>query len=126
MEKGLFGFGVAMAFMNIPLLEKVKARNALRGTSRPYVCQRTDRRRIEADAAAMTTNRTGVQTMKRNIHRSRKSPGVPIAWRQAEYAALRANAADTCDDRVSENIFDVEDERAEVDIIIHAMTHDAN
>jgi len=27
---------------------------------------------------------------------------------------------------VSENIFDVEDERAEVDIIVRAMIHDAN
>lgn len=64
--------------------------------------------------------------MKRNVIRSRKSPQLPIAWREAEYAALRANAADTCDDRVSENIFDVDDERAEVDIIVHGMIHDAN
>ena len=49
-----------------------------------------------------------------------------IAWRAAEYAALRANAADTCDDRVSENIFDVEDERAEVDIIVDRMNHGSN
>ena len=52
--------------------------------------------------------------------------GVPIAWRKAEASALRANAADTCDDRVSENIFDVEDERAEVDIIVHGMSHGLN
>jgi hypothetical protein len=64
--------------------------------------------------------------MKRNAYRSRKSSELPIAWREAEYAALRANAADTCDDRVSDNIFDVEDERAEVDIIVHAMMHGAN
>ena len=64
--------------------------------------------------------------MKRNAIRSRKSPQLPIAWREAEYAALRANAADTYDDRVSENIFDIEDERAEVDIIVHGMIHDAN
>jgi hypothetical protein len=64
--------------------------------------------------------------MKRNALRSRKSPRLPIAWREAEYAALRANAADTCDDRVSDNIFDAEDERAEVDSIVHGMIHDLN
>ncbi len=64
--------------------------------------------------------------MKRSAFRSRKSPELPIAWREAEYAALQANAADTFDDRVSENIFDVEDERAEVDIIVHGMIHGAN
>ena len=64
--------------------------------------------------------------MKRTAIRHRKSPDLPIAWREAEYAALRANAADTCDDRVSEDIFDVEDERAEVDIIVHRLQHDVN
>ena len=64
--------------------------------------------------------------MKRTAHRSPKSTELPLAWREAEYAALRANAADTCDDRVSENIFDVEDERAEVDIIVDRMIHGAN
>jgi hypothetical protein len=65
-------------------------------------------------------------TMKRPALRHRKSPQLPIAWREAEYAALRKNDADTCDDRVSEDIFDVEDERAEVDIIVHGMIHVAN
>jgi hypothetical protein len=51
---------------------------------------------------------------------------LPLSWRKAEAIALRANAADTCDDRVTENIFDLEDERAEVDIIVHGMTHRAN
>ncbi len=64
--------------------------------------------------------------MKRIALRGRKSPALPHAWREAEYAALRANAADTSDDRVSENIFDIEDERAEVDIIVNRMMHDAN
>ena len=64
--------------------------------------------------------------MKRSAIRSRTLGKLPIAWRDAEYAALRLNAADTCDDRVSENIFDVEDERAEVEIIVHGMLHDAN
>lgn len=64
--------------------------------------------------------------MKHNAIRSRKSPELPIAWRKAEYAALRINAADTCDDRVSDNIFDAEDERAEVDLIVDRMNHGAN
>ena len=64
--------------------------------------------------------------MKRSAFRSRKLPKLPIAWREAEYAVLRANAADTCDDRVSENIYDVEDERAEVDIIVDRMIHRTN
>ena len=64
--------------------------------------------------------------MKRSASYSRKSVKLPIAWREAEYAALRANAADTCDDRVSENIFDIEDEHAEVDMIVRGMRHDAN
>ena len=66
------------------------------------------------------------ETMKRSAFHGRKLHEPPLAWREAEYAALRGNAADTCDDRVSENIFDVEDERAEVDIIIHGMMHGAN
>jgi hypothetical protein len=64
--------------------------------------------------------------MKRRAIRSRKSPELPIAWREAEYAALRANAADAYDDRLSENIFDADDERAEVDMIVHGMIHRAN
>lgn len=64
--------------------------------------------------------------MKRPEIRKRKLPKLPIPWRQAEYAALRENDADTCDDRVSEDIFDVEDERAEVDIIVQAMLHGAH
>lgn len=64
--------------------------------------------------------------MKRIAFRRRKVPEHPIAWREAEYAALRANAADTCDERVSENIFDAEDEHVEVDIIVQRMIHGAN
>jgi hypothetical protein len=64
--------------------------------------------------------------MRRSAIRSRESFKPPIAWREAEYAALRFNAADTCDDRVSEDIFDVEDERTEVDIIVRGMINDAN
>lgn len=64
--------------------------------------------------------------MKRNAQGSTKPFRVPVAWREAEYAALRANAADTCDDRVSENIYEIEDERAEVDNIVHGMLDDSN
>jgi hypothetical protein len=66
------------------------------------------------------------ETMKRSAPRGRKLSELPIAWREAKYPALRANAADTYDDRVSENILDVDDERAEVENIIHRMIHGAN
>lgn len=61
--------------------------------------------------------------MKWNIARSTRSPRLPIAWRKAENAALHANAADTCDDRVSDDIFEIEDERAEVNIIVERLQH---
>lgn len=64
--------------------------------------------------------------MKRSTLHGAKSLELPVAWCEAEYAALRAEAGDACDDRVSENIFDVEDERAEVDIIVHGMIRGAN
>lgn len=64
--------------------------------------------------------------MKRALPRHPKSPELPIAWREAEYTALQANAADTFDDRVSEDIFDVEDERVEIDIIVHGMNYGLN
>lgn len=64
--------------------------------------------------------------MKRNSVPSRKSSKRPLAWRESDYAALRANGAHTYDDRVSDSIFDIEDERAAVDIIVHGMMHDAN
>ncbi len=64
--------------------------------------------------------------MKRNAFNTRKTAQYPIAWREAEFAALRAIAADNCDDRVSDDIFDVDDEYAEVDIIVRGMNHGAN
>lgn len=64
--------------------------------------------------------------MKRSANRGPQLSEYPIARREAEHAARRANAADKYDDRVSENIFDVDGERAEVDIIIHGMIHGAN
>ena len=64
--------------------------------------------------------------MKRNVHPSPKNARLPLAWREAEYAALRADAADRYDDRVSENMFDAEDVRAEIDCVAHGMNHGAN
>lgn len=64
--------------------------------------------------------------MKRSEIRKQKLPKLPIPWRPAEYAALRKNGANTFDDRVSEDMFDVEDERAEVDIIVQRMLHGAD
>lgn len=59
--------------------------------------------------------------MKRTALRTRQLVARSIPWDEAEYALLQANAADTCDDRVSDDIFDVEDEHAEVDIIVRGM-----
>lgn len=59
--------------------------------------------------------------MTRNLHRHANLPGRRSARRKAEYAMMQMNAADTCDDRVSENIFDEEDERAEVDRIVRQL-----
>lgn len=59
--------------------------------------------------------------MKRSASSPTEPAPLPIAWRAAEYAALRVIKADTCDDRVTEDIFDFDDERAEVDIIVHGM-----
>lgn len=61
--------------------------------------------------------------MKRSATQALALPKLPIAWRSAEYAALKANAADTCDDRVSDDIFDFEDERAELEVIALRMNH---
>lgn len=64
--------------------------------------------------------------MKRNAFRGQKSKQLPIAWRESEYAGLRTYAADSFDDRTSENTFDAEDERAEIDSIVQRMMHDAS
>lgn len=54
--------------------------------------------------------------MKRIVFR-RGLTAFPLDGLEAEKALLRANAEDSCDDRVSEDIFDFEDEYAEVAII---------
>jgi hypothetical protein len=68
----------------------------------------------------------GELPMKHSLNGRLKLPQPPIVWREAEFAARRINAEDTCDDRVSDNIFDIEDEWAEVDIIVHRLGHDLN
>ncbi len=55
-----------------------------------------------------------------------KPRALPAAWRKAEYAALKVIAEDDCDNRVSENIYDAEDERAEVDSIFHRLEHESH
>jgi len=64
--------------------------------------------------------------MKRIAIRSQQLPELPIAWLNAEHTGRRVHSADTFDDRVSEDIFDLEDERAEVEIIAHRMIHGLN
>ena len=64
--------------------------------------------------------------MKRNVSHSRKSTQPPLAWREAQYAAVLAKAADRFDDRVSENFFDADDEREQIDLIVQALAHGAH
>ena len=64
--------------------------------------------------------------MKRNVIRTLPSVAIRAIWNEAEFAAAWRNVTDTFDDRVSEDIFDIEDEHAEVDIIVRGMVHGAN
>lgn len=67
--------------------------------------------------------------MKRTPAHTKKSPDLPIAWRETEYIAwreteyadLRTAVADTNDVRASTNNFDVDDEQAEIAIIIGGL-----
>jgi len=68
----------------------------------------------------------GESITMRTTPRRTPLPEVSIAWRHVEYAALRAIAEVTCDDRVSADILDVEDEYAEVGIILHRALRDLN
>lgn len=63
--------------------------------------------------------------MKRSMNRHLKTAVLPLAWREDAYAAMLAQAAASFEDRVSEDIFDIDDERAEVDVIVQKMEHDA-
>jgi hypothetical protein len=64
--------------------------------------------------------------MKPIAARRRKSSELPIAWCEAGYAALGAYSADSFDDRVSEDIFDVEDEQEEVSLIVQQLAYGPN
>ena len=64
--------------------------------------------------------------MKSTAPRHPKQPELPVAWHAADYAALGIGSPNTFDDRVTEDIFDIEDERAEVDIIVHGLIHEEN
>jgi len=64
--------------------------------------------------------------MKRTTIRDPKPQQRPVLWRETGHAGLRLNSPDSFDDRVSENIFDIDGERAEVDIIVHGMNHRLN
>lgn len=64
--------------------------------------------------------------MRRAAGRQPGSRQVPIAWSETGYAALLASAADTFDDRVSDDLFDLDDERAEVDRIVKGMNYRLN
>jgi len=64
--------------------------------------------------------------MKRTPSYRHKLTKLPVPWLHAGHPAPRAIAADTLDDRVSENIFDVDDEQAEVAIIVNSMNCGAN
>ena len=81
---------------------------------------------MRSENTITTIVRHGEPVMKRSILHSPKELERPLAWREAEYAAVRDTAADKFDDRVSEDIFDVEDEYTEVDTMVRGMSHDAN
>jgi hypothetical protein len=61
--------------------------------------------------------------MKRSAIRHPEGPVLTVAWSEAQYAELSFKGADKFDDRVSEDIFDIEDERVEVDAITHQFSH---
>jgi len=64
--------------------------------------------------------------MKRSMHRNLKTSTLPVAWSEDQYATMLANAAASFEDRVSEDIFDFDDERAEIDVIVQRLHHGAN
>ena len=64
--------------------------------------------------------------MKRNAISTQPSAEGPVVWNEAEFAVEWKNITDTCDDRVSDDIFDIEDEHVEVDLIVRGMDHGAN
>ena len=61
--------------------------------------------------------------MKRNALPARK---VPVAWTDLGYAALQGKLPDTFDDRVSESLFESEDAREAVDVVVQGMRRTLN
>jgi len=61
--------------------------------------------------------------MKRSAIRHPEGPVLTVAWSEAQYAELWFKGADKFDDRVSENIFDIEDEWVAIDAITHQFIH---
>jgi len=57
--------------------------------------------------------------MNREMNRREAQYQPPLTWNEDEYAGLWTSTADTLDDRVSEDLFDAEDERAEVETVVH-------
>lgn len=57
--------------------------------------------------------------MKRSIAQTAR----PLTWNIAEQALQRAIAADTCDDRVSEEFYDEDEERAAVEALVNKIDH---
>lgn len=62
--------------------------------------------------------------MNRSLSRMPAPPVRQLAWRKAECSMRQLNAEDCCDDRVTENIFDIEDEHAAIDGIVRGSAYD--
>jgi len=60
--------------------------------------------------------------MERTSFLDQNFRGRPL-WRDPAYTTLPSGASDTFDDRVNDDIFDAEDERAEVDVIVNGTIH---
>jgi hypothetical protein len=91
-----------------------------------WVRLRTYRNRIPAHAAVSQANVQKGKTMKHRAIHHQQAPELPIAWRDTDFAAQWNRIGDNFDDRVSDSIFDVEDEYAEVESIVHRMDPAAN
>ncbi len=64
--------------------------------------------------------------MRNMAGRIPKPRALPVARRKAGYAAPRMNAEDDYDNRVGEYIYDADDERAEVESIMHRLEHESH
>ena len=87
---------------------------------------RTEVKGVLAQAEAVLYHYSGGHAMKRNASRNSSISQPSIAWRADEYAALQVRVAQRYEDRVSEDIFDAEDERVEVDTLFRRRAYEAN